>query len=307
MSGHGDGYDRSRVVLKDGRRIDLYNYEDGKTLVAVSYDTTPDQKEDGQKYDGAEALYIFKPDGSILMNVSNDHSTGEYDITNIEIAKGHHDKFKQIMSDKLNNIFGEDVMGDKSQKPAEKPAEKPAAAETNPETPKTSEKAAKPKGAKPGRKALKQDPEELKRKAIRQDEISVSIHNKRRPVNRVFEESAHLIAEIANMDEKPEVKQGRKEEEKYSWAYVKLSDGKCVQAQKYDDGRVIVLVSTDTTPNDAEMIYEFDKDNKRLGVAVDYDKEKQGYEYTNDSKAISYLKPNMMKLFGKIFGEDFLK
>gem|GEM_PF-5100326 len=109
QSGHKEGCDYSAVMLKDGRWFGAFKYNDGSTEVVVSYDTIPDQKADRRNFDGA-VCYRFNPDGSILMNVSNDHSTGKYDITDIEIAKGHHDKFKQIMSDKLNDIFGEDFL-----------------------------------------------------------------------------------------------------------------------------------------------------------------------------------------------------
>ena len=114
-----------------------------------------------------------------------------------------------------------------------------------------------------------------------------------------------LLAEIANMNPKPEVETGHNDEKNYDWATVKLPDGRWVMVKYLESGEISeISTSYDTTPNHLSDGTTYD------GAEVSFEKDKTYYDTDRSNSTFEGHVENTAKDFrtltdiaDKIFGK----
>ena len=98
--------------------------------------------------------------------------------------------------------------------------------------------------------------------------------NKELPkIRKTFDDANRFLAEVANMNPKPEIKSGHHEEGDYDWKGTTLPDGRWIEVHYDKNGEITkILISHDTTPNKNSDGSTFD------GADVKYTKDKAQYD-----------------------------
>ena len=128
--------------------------------------------------------------------------------------------------------------------------------------------------------------------------------NLRSKAQKTFDDATKFMAEVANMNSKPEIERGHNDDENCDFANATLPDGRRIVVLYDNDGKIsYILISHDTTPdtysdgttqdcaevsfNNGEAYFDYDKSNENWEGSIT-----SGYDFEK-------LKALAEKIFGK--------
>ena len=123
---------------------------------------------------------------------------------------------------------------------------------------------------------------------------------------QAFDNANKLLAGVANMEPKPEVRSGHDDKGNYDWKSVKLPDGRWIGVYYDDNGKITdILISHDTTPSTK------DDGTKNDAAEVRYDKNGKAWyntdknnDYYEGSITSGYDFEKLKAIAEKIFGKN---
>lgn len=112
-----------------------------------------------------------------------------------------------------------------------------------------------------------------KERQVRDDyTTNLKAYNNAPKVQKTFDDANKLLAEVANMNPKPEITKGE------GWANAKLPDGRWIEVKYGSNGEIEkILVSHDTTPNVKPDGSSFD------GAEISYSKNEASYDINKNN------------------------
>ena len=106
----------------------------------------------------------------------------------------------------------------------------------------------------------------------------VNQFNKELPkIRKIFDGANKFLAEVANMNPKPEITSGHNEEYDYDWKKAKLPDGRCIEVRYDKEGEIARIGISHDTTLDKGTNGSYD------GLDVAYTKDKAEYNTDNNN------------------------